>query len=58
MLETDEPNPWNVFDVMLAGSQLAKRGPPERNTFSQIVGFGGGMKTSCPQGFSTTNLSS
>ncbi len=24
-LETDETNPWNAFDVMLAGSQLAKR---------------------------------
>lgn len=24
-LETDEANPWNAFDVMLAGSQLAKR---------------------------------
>lgn len=24
-LETDEANPWNAFDVILAGSQLAKR---------------------------------
>lgn len=24
-LESDEANPWNTFDVMLAGSQLAKR---------------------------------
>jgi ERCC4-related helicase len=24
-LETEETNPWNAFDVMLAGSQLAKR---------------------------------